>query len=322
MTETIMVLDPISELTATRLRALLPPGLKLEHGASRDEAHQQAIIADADYAISGQIAVPGTVLRAARRLKLLHKWGVGTDNLDLTTAAELGIKVARTTGSNAVPVAEFTIGLIIAALRNLAFGHAELMNGDWRGGSLPVDSYTLSGKTVGIVGFGAIGKAVARMLSGFGCTILYNKSKPLDAEEERRLRVTYADLQLLLAASDIVTLHCPLTSATTGMINRAALRSMKRTAVLINVARGGVVVEDDLIAALQAREIHSAAMDVFEIEPLPAGHPLMTLDNVVITPHIAAGTVDNFEKTVRQMFRNIQHAKEGTPIPPQDVVVG
>src|SRR5438477_10972811 len=164
MTETIVVLDPISELTATRLRALLPPGRKLEHGASRDEAHQQAIIADADYAISGQIAVPGTVLRAARRLKLLHKWGVGTDNLDLATAAELGIRVARTTGSNAVPVAEFTIGLIIAALRSLAFGHAELMIGDWRGGSLPVDSYTLSGKTVGIVGFGAIGKAVARML--------------------------------------------------------------------------------------------------------------------------------------------------------------
>jgi phosphoglycerate dehydrogenase-like enzyme len=322
MTETIMVLDPISDLTATRLRALLPPGLKLEYGASRDEAHQQAIIADADYAISGQIAVPGTVLRAARRLKLLHKWGVGTDNLDLATAAELGIKVARTTGSNAIPVAEFTIGLIIAALRNLAFGHAELMNSDWRGGSLPVDSYTLSGKTVGIVGFGAIGKAVARMLSGFGCTILYNKPKPLEAEEERRLGVTHADLQLLLAASDIVTLHCPLTPATTGMIDRAALRSMKRTAVLVNVARGGVVVEDDLIAALRAREIHSAAMDVFEIEPLPAGHPLTTLDNVVITPHIAAGTVDNFEKTVRQMFRNIQHAKEGTAIPPQDVVVG
>jgi phosphoglycerate dehydrogenase-like enzyme len=322
MTETIIVLDPISDVTATRLRALLPPGLKLEHGASRDEAHQQTIIADADYAISGQIAVPGTVLRAARRLKLLHKWGVGTDNLDLATAAELGIKVARTTGSNAVPVAEFTIGLIIAVLRNLAFGHAELMNGDWRGGSLPVDSYTLSGKTVGIVGFGAIGKAVARMLSGFGCTILYNKPKPLDADEERRLGVTHADLRLLLAASDIVTLHCPLTPATTGMIDRAALRSMKRTAVLVNVARGGVVVEDDLIAALRAREIHSAAMDVFEIEPLPAGHPLTTLDNVVITPHIAAGTVDNFEKTVRQMFRNIQHAKEGTPIPPQDVVVG
>jgi D-3-phosphoglycerate dehydrogenase len=322
MTETIMVLDPISEATATRLRALLPPGLKLEHGASRDEEHQRQIIADADYAISGQIAVPGAVLRAARRLKLLHKWGVGTDNLDLVTAAELGIKVARTTGSNAVPVAEFAIGLMIAALRNLAFGHAELMKGEWRGGVLPVDSYTLSGKTVGIIGFGAIGKAVACLLSGFGCTILYHKPTPLDAAEERRLDVTCADLPTLLATSDIVTLHCPLTPATTGMIDRAALRSMKRTAVLVNVARGGVVVEEDLVAALREREIHSAAIDVYDIEPLPSDHPLMKLDNVVITPHIAAGTVDNFEKTVRQMFRNIQHAKDGIPIPSQDIVVG
>jgi len=246
-----------------------------------------------------------------------------TDNLDLETAAELGIKVARTTGSNAVPVAEFTIGLIISALRNLAFGHAELMKGDWRGwGRLPVDSFTLSAKTVGIVGLGAIGKAVARMLSGFGCKILYNKPRPLSAEEEQRLGVAYAELHTLLAAADIVTLHCPLTPATTGMIDRAALRRMKPTAVLVNVARGGVVVEEDLIAALRAREIHSAAMDVFEVEPLPSDHPLLTLDNIVVTPHIAAGTVDNFEPTVRHMFRNIAHAIEGTPIPAEDIIVG
>jgi phosphoglycerate dehydrogenase-like enzyme len=106
------------------------------------------------------------------------------------------------------------------------------------------------------------------------------------------------------------------------MIDRAALRLMKRTAVLINVARGGIVVEEDLVAALRAREIHSAAIDVYDMEPLPAGHPFMMLDNVVITPHIAASTVDNFEPTVRQMFRNIQHAREGTPIPKQDLVVG
>ncbi len=322
MTETVIVLDPISEQTAQRLRALLPPGLVLEHGTSRDEAHQQAIIAEADYAISGQIAVPGSVLRAAKKLKLLHKWGVGTDNLDLITAAELGIKVARTTGSNAIPVAEFTIGLIIAALRNLAFGHAELMKGDWRGGRLPIDSYTLSGKTVGIVGFGAIGQSVARMLSGFGCKILYNKPHRLAPEEELRLGVTYAGMPVLLATADIVTLHCPLTPATAGMIDRAALSSMKRTAVLVNVARGGVVIEDDLIAALRARDIHAAAMDVFETEPLPADHALLTLDNVVLTPHLAAGAADTFEKTVRQMFGNIQLAMEGKPVPARDMVVG
>ena len=117
MPETVVVLDPINAQTADRLRALLPPGLALTHSSGRDEAHLQAMIADADYAISGQIAVSGAVLRAARRLKLLHKWGVGVDNLDLDTARALGIPVARTTGSNAVPVAEFTVGLMIRCPR-------------------------------------------------------------------------------------------------------------------------------------------------------------------------------------------------------------
>ena len=323
MIETVIVLDPIPEATVNRLRGLLPPGLILDRASSREEADQKAAIAQADYAISGQIAVPAPVLQAARKLKLLHKWGVGTDNLDLETAEKLGIKVARTTGSNAVPVAEFTMGLIFATLRNLAFGHAHLMQGDWRGfAQLPNESYILSGKTVGIVGFGAIGQTLARMLSGFGCNILYNKSKPLPTEEEERLNVTFADLPSLLSQSDIVSLHCPLTPTTKGMIDRAALQSMKKTAALINVARGGIVIEDDLIAALKAREIHSCAMDVFETEPLPSDSPLLTLDNVVVTPHIAAGTVDNFEKTVRPMFGNILLAKEGKPIPERDIVVG
>src|SRR6185312_4522746 len=133
MTETIVVLDPITPVTAERLRGLLPPGMQLTHGSARDEAHLQAIIADADYAISGQIAVPGSVLRAGKKLRLLHKWGVGVDNLDLDTARELGITVARTTGSNAVPVAEFTIGLMIACMRHLADGHASLGQRRWTG---------------------------------------------------------------------------------------------------------------------------------------------------------------------------------------------
>lgn len=322
MTDTIVVLDPISEKTAARLRELLPPGMALTHADTREEAHQKAIIANADFAISGQIAVPGAVLRAARRLKLLHKWGVGTDNLDLDTARELGIKVARTTGSNAVPVAEFTIGLMIAALRHLAYGHAELKQGRWRGGHLPGDSFMLSKKTVGIVGFGAIGRNVARCLRGFGCRVLYHKPTPLDPAEEQALGATYAPIPQLLAESDVVSLHCPLTPATTGLIDRAALQAMKPTAVLVNVARGGVVVESDLIEALRSGEIHAAAMDVFEMEPLPPDHPLLQLDNVVVTPHIAAGTADNFRPTVQQMFRNIACVAKGQPIPPQDLVVG
>ncbi len=321
MTETIVILDPINDVTAERLRAQLPPGLVLKCATSREEAHQQEIIAEADYAISGLIAVPASTLRAAKKLKLLHKWGVGTDNFDLTTADELGIPVARTTGSNAIPVAEFTIGLIIAALRNLTAGHAELMKGNWHSGQFSTDSFMLSGKTVGIIGFGAIGQTLARLLSGFGCTILYYKPNRLPEEDERRLGAIYTNLEVLLAMSDVVSLHCPLTPETTGLIDRTALRKMKKTAILVNVARGGVVIEEDLVDALRMGEIHAAAMDVFDTEPLPADHALLKLENVVVTPHIAAIAADNFEKTVRQMFGNIQCVMEGRPIPPRDVVV-
>ena len=158
MTETIVLLDPTTEERAEKIRHHLPPEFTFRHGSSRGEEHSKEIIAEADYAISGQVPVSGTVLRAAKRLKLLHKWGVGVDNLDIETARELGIKVARTTGSNAVPVAEFTLGLALAALRCIAHGHRQLHKGEWRTPSVPGETFMLSGKTVGIVGFGAVGQ--------------------------------------------------------------------------------------------------------------------------------------------------------------------
>ncbi len=321
MTETVVVLDPITEQTATRLRGLLPPGLVLTHGSARDEAHLQSIVADAEYAISGQIGVSGAVLRAGKRLKLLHKWGVGVDNLDLETARELGIKVARTTGSNALPVAEFTLALMISSLRNLAPAAAELNHGRWIGGNFARPAFLLSGKTVGLVGFGAIGQTVARLLAGFGCTILYTKPTPVDPALEATLGVRYVPFPELLAQSDVVSLHCPLTPHTAGLVDRAALSSMKPTAVLVNVARGGVVVEPDLIWALRNKVIQAAAMDVFETEPLPPDSPLLGQEALTITPHIAASTADTFEKTVRQMFGNIERVSRGEALPDRDTVV-
>jgi phosphoglycerate dehydrogenase-like enzyme len=320
MTHHIVVLDLMAPERADKLRDLLPPGFVLSHGTARGDDHLKEIIAEADFAISGQVGVSGEVLRAARKLKLLHKWGVGVDNLDVEAARELGIKVARTTGSNAVPVAEFAIGLMLSTLRYIAFGHAHLKQGDWRGGRLPGDTFTLSGKTVGIVGFGAIGQNVAKLLKGFGCTILYNKRTPLPAAQEEALGVHHASLEQILAEADIVSLHCPLTAQTANLIDRAAFVAMKKTAVLINVARGGVVAEDALIEALRAGEIAGAAMDVFETEPLPPDSPLLGLDNLVVTPHLAAIASDNFAPTVRRMFDNMLRISRGEPVRDGDLV--
>jgi D-3-phosphoglycerate dehydrogenase len=324
MPETVVVLDPMLPERADKLRALLPPGLVLTHGTARGDEHMKQIIAEADYAISGQVAVSGDVLRAAKRLKLLHKWGVGVDNLDLDAARALGVKVARTTGSNAVPVAEFALGLMLSALRLIAYGNAELKKGDWRGGRLPAETFMLTGKTVGIVGFGAIGTNLAKLLKGFGPQVLYAQRTRLSPEREAELNATHVRLPDLLAEADVVSLNCPLTPETAGMIDAAALRRMKPTAILVNVARGGVVVEADLVEALRARKIHGAAFDVFETEPLPPDSPLLApdLDRLVVTPHLAAIAADNFEKTVRQMFGNIARVARGEPVPAVDLVVG
>jgi phosphoglycerate dehydrogenase-like enzyme len=321
MPETIVLLDMTSPDRAVKLRALLPPGFVLTHGTARGDEHMKEIIAEADYAISGQVGVSADVLRAAKKLKLLHKWGVGVDNIDVAAAKELGIKVARTTGSNAVPVAEFTLGLMLSALRYIGYGHAELKKGHWATGHLPGETFMLSGKTVGIVGFGAIGKNVARLLKGFGCTILYSKRQPLSASEEAALGVKHATMAELLAQSDVVSLHCPLTPETTNLIDKAAFAAMKKTAVLINVARGGVVNEADLVVALRAKDIAGAAMDVYSVEPLPAESELLTLDNIVVTPHLAAMAADNFAPTVTRMFANMAHVSRGEPVPPLDLVV-
>ena len=320
MNAKIVVLDAISDAVAERMRALLPDGFELTYATALGDDHLMDIIADADYAISGQVPVSGPVLRAAQRLQLLHKWGVGVDNFDLDAARECGVKIARTTGSNAVAVAEFTLGLMICTLRHIPHGHAGLLEGRWQNwrGRQP---FLLSGKTVGLVGFGAIGKSVARVLAGFRCNILYNKPGRLSAAEEREHGARFAPLDELLASADVVSLHCPLTPATQNLINRAALSTMKPTATLINVARGGVVAEDDLIWALENEVIHSAAVDVYEVEPLPADSPLIGVKNLTLTPHLGAMAADTFAPTVTRMFANIGCVARGEPVPELDSVL-
>lgn len=322
MAHTVVLLDLTSPERAEHVRRLMPPDFVLTHATARGDEHLKEIIRKADFAISGQAGVSGDVFKAAHQLKLLHKWGVGVDNIDTKAAKELGIKVARTTGSNAVPVAEFTIGLIIATLRFQALGHERLRQGRWMAfNQTPGATLCISGKTVGLIGFGAIGQAVAARLRGFGCTLLYNKRTRLSATEEAEFDVTYATADDLLAQSDIVCLHCPLTPETTNLIDSRALSLMKRSAVLINVARGGVVVEADLAQALRDKTIRGAAMDVYSIEPLPPDSELLKLDNIVVTPHLGAATADTFEPTVRRMFDNMARVTRGEPLPEKDLVV-
>jgi phosphoglycerate dehydrogenase-like enzyme len=194
-----------------------------------------------------------------------------------------------------------------------------MRQGKWLKGDLAPQTFMLSGKTVGIVGFGHIGKALAERLRGFGVTLLVTTRTP-QPEEEARLGVTRVSLEGMLPQVDVLVLCCPLTEETRGLINAAALARMKRRAVLINVARGGVVEEDALAAALAAGTIAGAALDVFAQEP-PPDHPLLHSDKVVITPHLAGACGDNAPRELAQIFGNIARVAAGEPIPERDRVV-
>lgn len=322
MTLRIVLLDMGTEKRAQQMRALLPEGFSFDYGTGSGEEAMMEIIRDADFAIAGQVAVNAAVLGAARKLKLLHKWGVGVDNIDVDAARRLGIRVARTTGSNAVAVAEFSLAMILMALRFPAYGHHKLMGGEWRGPSrLPGEAFLLSGKTVGIIGLGAIGQNLARLLQSFGCRVLYAKRTRLPVEEEQALGVIPATIDEIIAQADVISLNCPLTPETANLFDAAAFARMKPHAVLVNAARGGVVVEADLADALRRKVISGAAMDVFSVEPLPPDSPLIGIDNLTLTPHLAASTADTFEPTVRRMFANMERVAKGEPIPERDVVV-
>mgnify|MGYP006277022481 CR=1 FL=1 len=317
----IVVLDALSESSRKKLHAACPEGYLLRIADSREPEHLFALVAEATHAISGQIAVSADLMKAAPRLRSVHKWGVGVDNIDVDAAARLGIAVARQAGGNAIPVAEYTVGLMISTLRNLAWGHATMREGKWLNRSLPHDPLMLHQRTVGLIGFGATGQQVARRLSGFDCRILYTQRHRAAREIEQALQATYTTFDALIAESDVISLHCPLTDQTRGLINEAVLRRMKPSAVLINVARGGVVVESDLAKVLREGVILGAASDVFEAEPLAPDSPLQAIDNFGTSPHMAAMSFDNVAPTATRMMANILRLDRGETLPEGDLVV-
>ncbi len=257
---------------------------------------------------------------AANHLRAVHKWGVGYDNIDVEAARRQGVRVMRTTGGNAVAVAESALALMLAVNRQTVAGHLGVLEGAWPKGDLGPKMLRLSGQTVGLVGLGYIGKALVRLLTGFGCNVLYTKPTPLPAEEAADLGVTHVSLPELLAQSDVVSLHCALSPATRGMIGNAELSAMKRGAVLINTARGGIVIEDDLADALISGHLRGAGIDVFETEPVSAQNRLIGLPGVVTTPHIAALAADNFEPQIRRIMANLLSVADGHAVPEHDVV--
>lgn len=316
----LVLLDPSAPERLDRLRPFLPPGWVLTTAASRTPQDQLAALQGASFAITGDMPVTGAMM-ASPGLRAVHKWGVGYDGIDLDAAKRHGVRVLRTTGSNAVAVAETTLGLILAVNRNIVRGHVGILNGGWPKGQVAPSSITLSGRTVGIVGMGCIGKALVRLLRAFGCTILYTKRNPLPSAEEADLNARFAPLDELLTASDVVTLNCDLNDSTRNLIDARRLALMKPDAILVNAARGGVLVEADLAQAIREGRLRGAGIDVFSVEPITPDNPLLGLDRVVLTPHLGALDANGFAPSVTRMMDNLLAVQNGTPPRDMDILV-
>ncbi|NAZ27140.1 MAG: 3-phosphoglycerate dehydrogenase [Thermogladius sp.] len=243
------------------------------------------------------------VIAAADALRVIARAGVGLDNIDVEAAEKKGIKVINAPESVTQAVAELAVGLMLAVARKIAFSDRKMRSGEWV--KHEAVGLELKGKTLGIVGFGRIGKAVARICyHGFGMKIVYT-DQIRDPEAEREFNAEHVDLETLLRRADIVSLHVPLTPETKHMINEDRLRLMKKTAILINTSRGAVVDTNALVKALREGWIAGAGLDVYEEEPLPKDSPLLGLENVVLTPHIGASSVEAQEKAGLEVAQKI-----------------
>ncbi|RPJ99075.1 2-hydroxyacid dehydrogenase [Priestia endophytica] len=276
-----------------------------------DEKREQAL-REANYLITASYPITRELLEKAPNVKLIQKTGSGVDNIDLKAAAEFGIHVASTPGANSNSVVELTIGMIISLYRKLHFLDRLTKNGEWKMWEYRTTMFEMNGKTHGVIGIGNIGRKVAQLSKAFGTNVIYYDVNRLSTEEEKELGITYVTFDNLVSQSDIISLHIPLIPETRNLISDKELNLMKSTAILVNVARGNIIDEQALAEALKCNRLLGAALDTWASEPINSDNPLLQLDNVLATPHIAGGTRDVLETVLRLSFENIRKVEAGS----------
>lgn len=248
---------------------------------------------------------PAEVFEALKDdLKLVSRWGVGTDEIDKVKAAECGIAVCNAAGTLSTAVAECAMGLILAVLRSIPDADREVRNNDWSRFFESKIGTQIEDKTVGLIGFGDISRALARMLTGFNCRVIAYDIY-WNEQAARELGVEYADIKTIQREADIISIHVPSTPETNGMVNKEFLANCKKNAILINTSRGRLVVAEDLAEALNNGVIAGAGMDVFSPEPPNPDNPLLTAKNTVLLPHMGAGTIESHFKAGMTAAKNV-----------------
>ena len=261
---------------------------------------------DADVIVVSNLSLNGDVIRGCRNLKLLSVAFTGVDHIDMAACRERGITVCNCAGYSTCAVADLVFGLLISLYRNIIPCDSVCRRGGTKDGLV---GFELEGKTFGVIGTGAIGLRVAAIAQAFGCRVL-----AFSRTVKEIPGITYVELDTLLEESDIISLHVPLNDATRGMIGAEEIQKMKKSAVLINTARGPVTDANALSEALQAGRIAGACVDVFENQPpVAADHPLFSAPNTIVTPHIAFATREAMVKRAVTVFENVKLYLKGTP---------
>lgn len=257
--------------------------------------------------------VDGEVINSAGNLKAISTYSVGFDHIDIGLAKAKQIRVGHTPDVLTDSTADLAFCLLLDLSRRVSEGDRNIRGGRWKAvyGPFEQTGTELGGKTLGILGMGRIGTAVARRARAFGMSVKYHSRRRLPEDKEESLGAEYVSFNGLLAGSDMVSIHAPHTSETDRLFDSSTFMKMKRTSFLINTARGGIVNEGDLVAALECGTIAGAGLDVFEVEPLPAGSPLLCMDNVVLAPHIGSATDETRIKMGQMVVRNLDMGMNG-----------
>jgi D-3-phosphoglycerate dehydrogenase len=267
-----------------------------------DEADILKYAGQFDGAICGDDRYTSRALEAcAPRLKIISKWGTGVDSIDAETCARLSIKIGRTPNAFTLPVADTVMGYILAFARRQPWMDKAMKTGEWE----KIPGKALHEQTLGIIGVGTIGKAITRRARAFGMKVIGTDIIEIDHVFIAESGIQMANLEFLLSNCDYISLNCDLNPTSYHLINKNSLSQVNPTAILINSARGPIVNEMDLIAALQSKKLGGAALDVFEIEPLPLNSPLMNMDNVLLAPHNANSSPAAWERVHWNTIKNL-----------------
>lgn len=267
-------------------------------------------LTEADAIVLRILKMPKEVVARIKGLKMIMRWGAGFDSVDIEEAGKHGIYVCNTPGANAYAVAELTVALMLAVGRKLICHDRAIHQGEWSKNTFLNLTRTLNNKVVGIIGGGNIGRQVASRVQAFGSTVQYYDPFRLPEEMEEKLHMKYVGLEELIRTSDVITLHVPLMASTRHMIGEKEIEKMKDGAILINVARGGLMDDGAVVNAVNAGKLSGAGIDCVEEEPAKLGSPILENPNIIVTPHVGGGSADISDVMFPMITENIELLEE------------